>query len=291
MNFPSVTVSRAAPAAVPFRRLAAFPRGLEFALVKTTAGLFFALLLIVSRPALAEEKKLLVGMELAYPPFEMRDEKGEPAGVSVDLARALGEQLGRPVKIQNLPFDGLIPALKSGKIDLIISSMTATPERAQSIDFSEPYLQTGLCLLVAAKSDIQTIADADKAGRSLAVKKGTTGHLYAMRALKAARPLVLDNENACVLEVVQGKAEGFIYDQMSTFKNWRKNPDTTRAILTPFQRESWAVGLQKGNDELRAKVNAFLATHREKGGFEKLGDKWLGEQKAEFKKLGIPFYF
>jgi len=259
--------------------------------VKITVGFFFALLLGLSHPGLAEERKLLVGMELAYPPFEMRDERGEPAGVSVDLARALGEQLGRPVEIQNLPFDGLIPALKTGKIDLIISSMTATPERAQSIDFSEPYLKTGLCLLVAAKSDIQSIADADKAGRRIAVKRGTTGHLYAMRALKSARPLLLDNENACVLEVVQGKAEAFIYDQMSTFKNWRKNPDTTRAILAPFQQESWAIGLRKGNDDLRAKVNAFLAGYREKEGFEKLGDKWLGEQKAEFKKLGIPFYF
>ena len=259
--------------------------------MKITVGFFFALLLGLSHPGLAEERKLLVGMELAYPPFEMRDERGEPAGVSVDLARALGEQLGRPVEIQNLPFDGLIPALKTGKIDLIISSMTATPERAQSIDFSEPYLKTGLCLLVAAKSDIQSIADADKAGRRIAVKRGTTGHLYAMHALKGARPLLLDNENACVLEVVQGKAEAFIYDQMSTFKNWRKNPDTTRAILAPFQQESWAIGLRKGNDDLRAKVNTFLASYREKGGFEKLGDKWLGEQKAEFKKLGIPFYF
>ncbi len=259
--------------------------------MKITAALLLTLLLALTLTAPAAEKKLLVGMELAYPPFEMRDERGAPAGVSVDLARALGEALGQPVEIQNLPFDGLLPALKTGKIDLILSSMTATPERAQSIDFSEPYLQTGLCLLVAAKSPIQSIADADKAGQRLAVKKGTTGHLYAMRAIKAARPLVLDNENACVLEVTQGKAEAFIYDQMSTFKNWRKNPDTTRALLTPFQQESWAIGLRKGNDDLRAKVNAFLTDYRAKGGFEKLGDKWLAEQKAEFKKLGIPFYF
>ena len=259
--------------------------------MKTTTAVLLTLLLALTLPAPAAEKKLLVGMELAYPPFEMRDERGEPAGVSVDLARALGAALGLPVEIQNLPFDGLLPALKTGKIDLILSSMTATPERAQSIDFSEPYLQTGLCLLVAAKSPIQSIADADKAGQRIAVKKGTTGHLYAMRAIKAARPLVLDNENACVLEVTQGKAEAFIYDQMSTFKNWRKNPDTTRALLTPFQQESWAIGLRKGNDGLRAKVNAFLTDYRAQGGFEKLGDKWLGEQKAEFKKLGIPFYF
>ena len=75
-------------------------------------------------------EELVVGMELAYPPFEMTDESGNPVGVSVDLARALGEHLGREVRIENISFDGLIPALKTGRIDLVISSMTATGERA-----------------------------------------------------------------------------------------------------------------------------------------------------------------
>ncbi len=61
------------------------------------------------------EDRLVIGMELAYPPFEMADEKGEPAGVSVYLAKALGTALHRPVKIENLPFDGLIPSLKMGR--------------------------------------------------------------------------------------------------------------------------------------------------------------------------------
>src|SRR5947207_15782299 len=96
--------------------------------------------------ALAENSKdtLIVGMELKYPPFEMTDEQGNPKGVSVDMANALGRYLGKKIVIQNIAFDGLIPSLKSGKIDLIISSMTATTERTQSIDFSDPYLKTGL---------------------------------------------------------------------------------------------------------------------------------------------------
>jgi polar amino acid transport system substrate-binding protein len=272
-------------------RLEAITPHLHSSPVKTILLLASAFLLATLVPSPAAEKKLIVGMELAYPPFEMRDERGEPAGVSVDLARALAAYLGQPVEIENIPFDGLIPALKTGRIDVIISSMTATPERAQSIDFSEPYLKTGLCLLVGSKTDIQAIADADKPGRTIAVKKGTTGHIYAAQNLKAARPLVLDKETACVLEVAQGKAEAFIYDQMSTYQNWRKNPETTRAILTPFQQETWAVGLRKGDNDLRAKVNAFITGYRGSRGFEKLGDKWLAEQKAEFKKLGIPFYF
>ena len=112
----------------------------------------------------------MVGMELNYPPFEMVDPQGQPTGVSVDLANALGQHLQREVRIENIPFDGLIPALKTGKIDLIISSMTETPTRAQSIDFSEPYVRTGLCLLVNKKAAIRSIDDADQPGHSVAVK-------------------------------------------------------------------------------------------------------------------------
>ena len=260
---------------------------------KTMVGLCSLLIVSVfSDFTLAAEKQgpLKVGMELAYPPFEMTDTKGQPIGVSVDLAKALGVGLGREIQIENMAFDGLIPSLKTGKIDLIISSMTATAERAQSIDFSDPYLQTGLCLLVRKDSPIQTIEDLDKSGMTVAVKKGTTGHSYAGKQMKQAKVLVLDKEAAAVLEVVQGKADAFIYDQMSTYSNWQRNPQTTRAILKPFQRESWAIGIRKDNAPLKASINVFLQEYRAKGGFEKLGDTWLQEQKQEFKRLGYPFF-
>jgi len=241
-------------------------------------------------PAAETDRPLVVGMELAYPPFEMTDPSGKPTGVSVDLATDLAKSLGRPLVIENTAFDGLIPALKTGKVDLVISSMTATAERAKSIDFSDPYLSTGLCLLLKKDSVAQTIADLDKDGIKVAVKKGTTGHLYASRALKHAEILVLDKESAAVLEVVQGKADAFIYDQMSTFQNWQRNQETTRAILEPFQKESWAVGIRQGNDELKQAVNQFIRDYRAKDGFEQLGDRYLKEMKDEFKRLGFPFF-
>ena len=252
---------------------------------------FFVFLTSAGIASAAETAKpLIVGMELAYPPFEMTDTNGKPTGVSVDLATDLAKSLGRPVVIQNTSFDGLIPALKTGKVDLVISSMTATAERAQSIDFSEPYLSTGLCLLLKKDSAAKGIADLDKAGVKVAVKKGTTGHLYATAKLKNAEILVLDKESAAVLEVSQGKADAFIYDQMSTYQNWQRNKATTRAILEPFQKESWAVGIGKGNDELKSKVNAFIKDYRAKGGFEQLGDRYLKEMKDEFKRLGYTFF-
>jgi len=244
-----------------------------------------------SEPGTGTPGRLTVGMELAYPPFEMQDAQGNPSGVSVDLARALGDYLHEPVTIENIPFSGLIPSLKTGKIDLVISSMTETPERARSIDFSDPYLTTGLCLLVKNESSIRGIGDVDRAGVTVVVKQGTTGQTYARDHIHAAQVLVLDKETACVMEVAQGKADAFIYDQMSTYANWVKNPDKTRPILNPFQSESWAIGIQQGNTKLRDEVNAFLKDYRASGGFEKLGEKYLSEQKTAFTKLGVPFVF
>jgi polar amino acid transport system substrate-binding protein len=235
--------------------------------------------------------ELVIGMELNYPPFEMTDEHGQPAGVSVDLAEALGKYLGRDVRIENTPFDGLIPSLNTGRIDLIISSMTATLDRAQSIDFSDPYLTTGLCLLISKNSPARSIKSLDQPDRVLAVKSGTTAQTFAAQHIKQAHVLVLDQENACVLEVVEGKADAFIYDQMSTYQNWRHHEDTTIALLKPFQEEHWAIGIRKGNTVLLGQVNQFLKDFRARNGFDELGDRYLKEQKEAFRKLGYPFYF
>jgi len=236
-------------------------------------------------------KPLIIGMELNYPPFEMTDASGTPAGVGVDMAHALGDYLQRPIQIENMPFEGLIPALKTGRIDLIISSMTATNERRKSIDFSDPYLSTGLSILVKKDSPIKSIADIDKPGVIVVLKTGTTSAIYAKDHFKNATVLPLQQDTACALEVVQGKADAFIYDQMSIYQFAKKHTDTTRGLLEPFQHESWAIGIRKGNVELEKQVNAFLADFKAKKGFDALGDKYLKEDKEAFKQMGFPFYF
>jgi polar amino acid transport system substrate-binding protein len=255
-------------------------------LLRLVVAFLLAVIGCSSKPG---SKDLVVGMDLSYPPFETIDESGKPAGISVDLAWALADYLQRPLKIENLPFVGLIPSLQNGRIDCIISSMTDTPERRQSISFSDPYLATGLALLAGAKADLSS--PIDRVGRTLVVRQGTTGELWARTNLKEAKLLSVEKENSAVLEVIQGKADAFIYDQMSVWQNWKKNPTATRAILTPLQKEYWAVGVRKDNEALRVKINEFLKEFRAKGGFEQLGDKYLGEQKEAFRQEGIPFYF
>ena len=247
--------------------------------------------LLVSSCGNRDADTLVVGMDLSYPPFETIGPSGKPEGVSVDLAEALGKFLGKPVRIENIPFTGLIPSLKTGKIDCIVSSMTDTAERRASIAFSDAYLSTGLALLIANDSPIHSLQDLDQSGKTLAVRQGTTGEVWARANIANARILSLEKESSAVLEVIQGRADAFLYDQMSVWKNAREHPEKTRALLKPLQKENWAIGLRHSDVELRSQINDFLKSFREGGGFDSLGDKFLRDQKASFKEQGIEFYF
>jgi polar amino acid transport system substrate-binding protein len=240
-------------------------------------------------PASGQGPVLRVGMDLSYPPFEMQDQSGQPDGVSVRLAEALAERLGRPLKIVPMEFSGLIPALKTGNIDLILSSMTATAERAKSIDFSNPYAFTGLALLVRSDSTIQSVDDLKNGARTVTAKAATTGETWAINHLSTAKRVVFEDQTACVLEVAQGRADAFIYDQLSIFKYAEQNKATTRGLLKPFVEESWAIGIAKGNAPLREQVNAFLEEFRKNEGFAKLGDRYLKDEKEFLESAGIPF--
>ena len=238
------------------------------------------------------EEPLVVAMELAYPPFEGKDEAGEPAGVSVDLMKAFGEYIGREIKIENTAWDGLIPALQTGTADLVISSMTIRPDRAEQVDFSDPYANALLAVLVNKNTDASSIEDLNQEGMKIAVKAGSTGHLYAESNLQNAELMALPDESACVIEVAQGRADGFIYDQLTIYRNWQKNLDTTEAIFIPFQEpEKWGIAVQKGNSELLEQVNAFLKEFREEGGYDKLAETYLSEEKKAFDELGFQWFF
>lgn len=235
---------------------------------------------------------LTVGMELAYPPFEGKDAKGNPAGVSVDFMADFGKAIGKKVRVENIAFDGLVPALVTGKIDMIMSSMTITDARRETVDFSEPYANAMLALLTKKDASIKSIDDLNAPGRTLAVKIGSTGHLFAQKHLTKAKITALADESACVMEVAGGKADGFIYDQLTIYRNQQKNPDTTNALFIPLQDvEPWGVAVRKGDKKLKDALDKFIADYRASKGFEKLTAKHLAAEKAAFDKLGFTWFF
>lgn len=239
-----------------------------------------------------EQEVLTVAMELAYPPFETKDEQGNPSGVSVDFMKDFGEYIGKEIRIENISFDGLIPSLQTGKADMVMSSMTITEERKETVDFSEPYANALLAVLTNKDSQITSVDDLNQEGKKVAAKTGSTGYLYAQEHLKNAEIIALQDESACVMEVSQGKADGFIYDQLTIYRNWQNNLDTTNAVFIPFQDvEPWGIAVKKGDTELLDQLNEFIETYREDGGFEELTEKYLSEEKEAFEELGFQWFF
>ena len=245
-----------------------------------------------SGSASSGSRTLRVAMELAYPPFETRDDAGEPTGVSVTFLQDFAAAYGYELSIENTAFDGLIPSLQTGKADVVMSSITITPEREEQVDFTEPYAVAQLAILAGADSGVERAEDLNQADKTVAVKTGSTGDVYATNHLSDAQILRLADESACVTEVVQGRADGFLYDQLTIYRNNQANPDTTRAVFIPFQDpEYWGIAVAQGNDGLRDELNEFIEQSKADGEFDRLTEQYLANEKAAFDELGFRWFF
>ncbi len=226
-----------------------------------------------------DRNKLIVGMELKFFPFEYTNEKGEPMGFDVDIARLAAQELGVDLEIKDMEFSGLIPALQGGKIDMIISGMTRTLTRAKAVTFTQPYFETGLCVLLSKQraERVQDVKELNASDRIIAVKLGTTGDLITGKLFPKAQVNRYKDETACVREVVTGRADAFLYDQLSISKHHKENPETTRAILKPFTYEPFAIAIRKGDSDFLGWLNLYLDTIKADGRYKELYEKHFQE--------------
>lgn len=223
-----------------------------------------------------ERGKLVIAMEQSFRPFEWRDENDELQGFDVDLGRILGKELGVEVEFLHVDWESIISTLVSGKADLILSGMTATPERALSVSYTDPYFHTITCLLVSKKkaADARSLADLDEEGSVIAVKLGTTGQFAAQRHFGKAQIVALKSENDAANEVVLGRADAFLYDLWSIRKHNRNHPDDTFVLAEPVSVEPYAIACRKGDPESIAWLNLVLRTLRLDGRLEELHAKY-----------------
>jgi polar amino acid transport system substrate-binding protein len=250
-----------------------------------------SLLCILQIKAYGADDRVIVGMELANPPFETINLNGEPIGVSVDIAEEYGKWVQKKIQISNIPFIGLIPSLKSRKIDVILSSMTPTYERKKSISFTDPYLSIGICILFNIHCEARNADQLKEKKYTIVVKTGTTAQQHAKKLFPKAEILSLEQESLCIAEVLQGKADAFLYDQLSIYATWKKYPNQTKIDLTPIIQEYWAMGVRKDDAALRESLNNFLKDFDKAGGFEKLQKKYFFNEQMEFEKMGVPLIF
>lgn len=226
-----------------------------------------------------DRNKLIVGMEVKFFPFEYADEKGQPAGFDVEIAQLAGKELGVEVEIKDMEFSGLIPALQGGKIDMIISGMTRTLTRSKAVSFTQPYFETGLCVLLSKQraDKVREVKELNASDRILAVKLGTTGDLITAKLFPNAQVNRYKDETACVREVVTGRADAFLYDQLSISKHHRENPETTRAILKPFTYEPFSIAIRKGDGDFLGWLDLYLETIKADGRYKELYEKHFRE--------------
>lgn len=214
-----------------------------------------------------ERGRLLVALEAEFPPFEYVDDTGTVVGFDVDLARAIAADLGVALELRNVKYESIIDELNSGKVDLIVSGMTITPERARSVSFTEPYFFTWTALLVSVPrgADVAGMADLDREGRVVAVKEATTGEQAVRRLCPRAKVVSHKTENAAALDVAEGRADAFLYDLSSVREHHRQHPERTRLIETPVTVEPYGIAARQDDPGLLSRVNGVLAALRRDG--------------------------
>jgi polar amino acid transport system substrate-binding protein len=224
-----------------------------------------------------ERGRLVVLTEVGFPYFGTRDERGELTGFDMDLAREMGKELGVPVEFRDRKFDLLFGELQRGAGDVVVSGVTVTESRRREVDFSEPYFLTRTLPLLARPraDDVKTVSDLDAPGRRVVAKSGTTGHEAAKERLRSATLYTLDQENLCALEVAQGRADAFVYDEIQVRLYAREHAGTTRVLEEQMTVEPYAVACRRGDRETVAWVDGFLARARKDGRIDALIRKHL----------------
>lgn len=223
-----------------------------------------------------ERGTLIVLMEADFRPFTYK-EAGTLVGFDVDLAREIGKELKVPVEFRERKF-GLLPAeLIAGKGDLVISGITATAERALEVSFTDPYFLTRTIALVAVpRADgVKTVAQLDDPARRIVAQKGSTGENAARRHLPKARIDTLDTEALCALEVAQGRADAFVYDELQVRAHAAQHPESTRVVDDTLSVEPYAIECRKGDPETLSWLNLVLSLMRRDGRLDDLYKKHL----------------
>jgi len=221
---------------------------------------------------------LRVGMDPTYMPFEMTNKRGEIIGFEVDLLKAMAKAMGVKLELVSTSYDGIIPALLTDKFDMIGSGMTLTQERNLRVNFSDPFIVVGQTLLIRKElqGKIQSYKDLNDAQYRITSKIGTTGEMVAKKLIAKAQYHGFDNEQEAVMDVVNGKADAFIYDAPYNVVAVNKAGAGKLVFLDqPFTFEPLAWAIRKGDQDTLNWFNNYLRQIKGDGSYDRLYKKWF----------------
>ncbi|MDQ1000617.1 glutamine transport system substrate-binding protein [Neobacillus niacini] len=224
------------------------------------------------------EKVYKVGVDTTYPPFEFK-EGDEYKGIDIELINAIAENQGFEIELSPMDFGGIIPAMQAGQLDIAIAGMSITDERKKIVDFSTPYFDAGL--IVVVKEDNTTIKSVDDLkGKKVAVKKGTTGATYAVNnAQKLGLEVVQFNDSPAMFqEVSNGNADALIEDYPVISYAIAQKDLGLKLVGDRLNGDQYGIAVLKGeNQELLEKINNGLAELKKDGTYDKIIKTYLAE--------------
>ena len=248
--------------------------------MKKLVVLILAVTLSLALPTFAFGQGVLrVATEAGFMPFEYVGETGQLLGFDMDLIRAIGQVLGLEVKIDNISWDGLIPALLNNNYDAVIAGVTITPERQNSVDFSDPYFES--VLTIVTKQGATSLASLDSlTGKAAAVQISTTGDftasdLYDEGKLKSVSRF--DTVADAMQAVIIGVADVVIVDLPVAQAYLDANPHAPLiAAGAVAANEYYGIAVNKNNQELLEQINSALIELEENGTYAEIYNKWFG---------------
>ncbi|NDV13751.1 basic amino acid ABC transporter substrate-binding protein [Crenobacter caeni] len=232
--------------------------------------------------AAAEEKVYVVGSDAAYAPFEYQNEKGEVVGFDVDVLNAVADKGGFKVKVVNTPWEGIFATLDQGDRDIIVSSVTITDERKQSMDFSEPYFEARQ-LIATGKGGEAIKSFQDLKGKKVAVQTGTTGDEVVQKLLGKTSPDIKRFESLplAIKELENGGVQAVVGDNGVVANYVTNNPQANLRMVEDtqsFQPEFYGMAVKKGNQELLDKLNKGIQAIKADGTYDKIHAQYFGSK-------------
>ena len=217
-----------------------------------------------------EDKTLVMATNAEFPPYEYYEGE-EVIGIDVDNAKAVAEELGLELKIEDMAFDSVIPAVSSGKADIALAGLTVTDERKENLNFTDTYAKATQVIIV--KEDSAIAGPDDLEGKKIGVQLGTTGDLYASD-IKDAEVEQYNKGFEAVQATMQGKIDAVIIDSEPA-KEFVAEAEGLKILDEAFTEEEYAIGIAKDNDELLEKVNKALKSLKESGKLDEIVAEYI----------------
>lgn len=230
------------------------------------------LMLVLCFAGCSGKKKLVMGTNAEFPPYEYVDDNGKIVGIDAEIAQAVAEKMGYELEIRDMKFDSLITAVQSGNIDFALAGMTVSEERLLSVNFSDTYATGVQVVIVKEGSEIAGIDDLQ--GKMIGVQSGTTGDIYCTDDYGQEHVKQYDSGALAVAALMNGQVDCVVIDNEPA-KNFVKANAGLKILDTEYTVEDYAAAIAKDNQELLDAFNKALAELKAEGKLDEIVNKYI----------------